>query len=313
MTTTTIPDAAAARAATSRGLFRFAVCFAAFTLLHIKGGAMVVSTGSGMAFTDWPLADGSLWPPHMNLHGLFEHLHRIMGATVGVLGIVLLVWIRRTDRRPWLVRVAWILLGLIVVQGVLGGLGVMLGKAGGRTWAPMAIAHGVLGQVTLCVQVFVAFALSDAWRTRIRATEPTVRTARKLSGFALGCVFVQLLVGATFRHTNVTDVLWVHVAMAIVVSVAILIATAHGTARFGGAVPGYRKLGRWIYVLLLLQLTLGFVTLAVRRFKDPSNIQYIGRSLIVSSHVLVGATLFLTATLLVARAWRNLEPVEIAR
>ena len=75
----------------------------------------------------------------------------------------------------------------------------------------------------------------------------------------------------------------------------------------------YRRLARWIYVLLLAQLTLGFVTLAVRRFKDPSNIEYVGRSLIVSSHVLVGATLFLTATLLVARAWRNLEPVEAAR
>ena len=56
-------------------------------------------------------------------------------------------------------------------------------------------------------------------------------------------------------------------------------------------------------------LAVGFVTLGVRRFKDPSNIEYLGRSFIVSSHVLVGATLFLFATLLVAKAWRNLDVV----
>jgi cytochrome c oxidase assembly protein subunit 15 len=310
MTSTTIATAAE-RIPANRGLYRFAVFFALFTLLHIKGGAMVVTTGSGMAFTDWPLANGSLWPPGMDAPGLFEHLHRIAGATVGLLGIGLVWWVTKADRRPWLVQLSWILLALIVVQGVLGGIGVLRGEEGGRTWAPAAIAHGVLGQVTLCIQIWIAFALSEAWATRVRAPGATVRVTRKLAAFAFAAVFVQLLIGATFRHTNATGVLWVHIGMAIVVSLSILIATAHGSARFGDAVPGYRRLGRWIYVLLLTQLTLGFVTLAIRQFKDPSNIEYIGRSLIVSSHVLVGAALFLTATLLVARAWRNVEAVEV--
>ena len=39
----------------SRGLFRFSLFATIFTLFHIKFGAMVTSTGSGMAFTDWPL------------------------------------------------------------------------------------------------------------------------------------------------------------------------------------------------------------------------------------------------------------------
>jgi len=313
MTSTTLAEAPAERTTAPRSLYRFAVFFTAFTLLHIKGGAMVVSTGSGMAFSDWPLANGSLWPPDMDLRGLFEHLHRIAGAITGLLSITLLVWVARADRRPWLVKTTWALLLLIVVQGLLGALGVLEGTAGGRTWAPAAIAHGVLGQLTLCVQVVIAFALSNAWQVRLRVPPALAHTVRKLAVIAFVSVFVQLIIGATFRHTNYTNVLWVHIAMALVVSIAILIAMAYATSRLGRAIPGYRTLGRWIYALLLVQITLGFVTLAVRRYKDPSNIEYIGRSLIASSHVIVGATLFLMATLLVARAWRNLQPVELER
>lgn len=297
----------------SAGLYRFAVFFAAFTLLHIKGGAMVVSTGSGMAFTDWPLARGSLWPSGMDLEDLFEHLHRISGSLLGLLGIWLAVWVQRVDGRRWLRHLCWWLLGLIVVQGVLGGIGVLFGEAGGRTWAPAAIAHGVLGQATLSIQVVIAFALSRSYGERIDVAADEARSARKLSGVALGLVVFQLLLGATFRHTNIQGVLWVHVFMALVVATAILIAAAYGSAKFGARAPGFRRLSVWVNVLLLLQLALGFVTLGVRRFKDPSNIEYLGRSLVVSSHVLVGATLFLFATLLVAKSWRNLVPEATKR
>ncbi len=310
VTTILAPDAAAAAPvrAASTGLFRFAVFFAAFTLVHIKGGAMVVSSGSGMAFTDWPLARGSLWPPDMDLEDLFEHLHRISGAFVGLLGIGLGTWVQRTDARSWLRKLCWWLLALICVQGLLGGIGVLFGQEGGRTWAPAAIAHGVLGQVTLSIQVVVAFALSPSFRDRVTAPAAEVGTSRRLASIALGLVVTQLMLGAVFRHTNAQGVLWVHVFMALVVSVSILIASAHASSRFGKSSPGFRSVGTWVNVLLLLQLALGFVTLGVRRFKDPSNIEYLGRSFIVSSHVLVGATLFLFATLLVAKAWRNLDP-----
>ena len=189
--------------------------------------------------------------------------------------------------------------------GLLGGIGVLLGQEGGRTWAPAAIAHGVLGQVTLSIQVVVAFALSPSFKDRVSAPVGEVGTARKLATVALGLVVTQLLLG----HTNAQGVLWVHVFMALVVSVSILIASAYSSARFGLRSPGFRSVGTWVNVLLLLQLALGFVTLGVRRFKDPSNIEYLGRSFIVSSHVLDGATLFLFATLLVAKAWRNLDVV----
>lgn len=290
----------------SVGLYRFAVFFAVFVLLHIKGGALVTSTGSGMAFTDWPLARGSLWPPGMDLEDLFEHVHRVSGSLVGLLAIALAVWIRRADPRRWLGALGFVLLGLVVVQGVLGGLGVLYGEEGGATWAPAAIGHGVLAQPTLCLAVFVAFALSRAWHERIVVAPAQALTARKLTAAALVLVFAQLFVGAVVRHTDHRSMLWLHVGMALFVSLVILIASAYTTGRLGAGSPGLRRLGVWLFVVLLAQIALGFLTLALRRFKDPSNIEYLGRSAIVSSHVVTGAVLFLLATLLLARAWRNL-------
>ena len=42
--------------------------------------AMVTSTGSGLAFLDWPLSDGELLPArsYETLAGFFEHFHRVV-------------------------------------------------------------------------------------------------------------------------------------------------------------------------------------------------------------------------------------------
>lgn len=294
----------------SRSLFRFAVFFAVFILLHIKGGAMVTSTGAGMAFTDWPLARGSLWPPGMDLEDYFEHLHRISGALVGLFGIVLLVWVYRRDRRPWVIRSAWGLLFMIIVQGLFGGLGVVMGEAEGVTWAPAAVVHGVFAQPTLCLAVLIAFFVSPAWHERVELPADVVRGARKTAWVAVGLILVQLVIGATVRHTNSQSMLWLHVFMALAVSTGILIASAYAVGKVGPLSPSIKKLARWSLGLLFLQLLLGFVTLGVRNPKDPSNIEYLGRSFIVSMHVVTGASLFLFATLLLARSLRNLRAVQ---
>jgi cytochrome c oxidase assembly protein subunit 15 len=292
----------------ARGLFRFAVLFTAVVLVHIKGGALVTSTGSGMAFTDWPLARGSLWPPGMDLEDLFEHLHRIVGAVVGLLAVTLAVWVTRADRRAWLARTVWVLLAMIVVQGVLGGLGVRLGREGGTTWAPAAVAHGVLAQPTLCLSAFVAFALSPGFDSFLRVPADWARTARRLSGVALAAVFVQVGIGAVVRHTDAQGLLWLHVFLALFVSLAIVVAAAYCAGRFSSHSPGFRTLCTWIWIVLLSQLVLGFLTLVLRRPKDPSNIDYLGRGVVVSLHVVFGAVLFLLATLLFARTLRTLVP-----
>ena len=73
------------------------------------------------------------------------------------------------------------------------------------------------------------------------------------------------------------------------------------------AVESFGRMSKIVLTLLLLQILLGFFTLAVRRVKDPSNIEHIGSSLVATSHVVIGAALFLSSALLFYRALRNLR------
>ena len=291
-------------------LYRFAVVFAVVVLVHIKLGAMVTSTGSGMAFTDWPLSRGSFWPPDMDLGEKFEFYHRLLGSVVGLLSIVMLVLVHRWDSRSWLIKTVLVLFLLIVVQGVLGGLGVIYGQEGGVTSPILSVAHGILAQPTLCLAAAVAFFLSPAWCERPPLPAATKRTARKLCVFALGLVFCQLFIGSVVRHTNQQSMLWLHVFMALLVSAGILAAAAHAQGKIAPRSSGLATLCRWIFAGLGLQLTLGFITLGVRRVKDASNVEYIGRSILVSGHVVIGAILFMLATLLLVWVWRASEVAE---
>lgn len=292
--------AALAERAPSRALFRFSIAVVAFTLAHIKLGAMVTSTGSGLAFEDWPLSNGSLWPPDMGLDGLLEHGHRTSGAIVGILVLALAIWVCVRDPRSWLRKLSIGALALVTLIGVLGGKGVEWGLP-----AATSIAHGVLAQVILCVLALISFALSDSWKMRTVVPDGQARIARRLAVAGLVLVFCQLFAGAVLRHTNAQGMLWLHIFMAMVVALVILIGALYCGTRFAQA--GFARLGRVVLVLLLTQVLLGFMTLAVRRVKDPSNIEYLGRSLVASLHVVVGALLFLSAALLTYRAMRNLQ------
>ena len=59
--------------------------------------------------------------------------------------------------------------------------------------------------------------------------------------------------------------LWAHVFMAIVVSMAIMVAAAYHSGRFASRSPGIRTLCNWTWGLLILQLVLGFATWLVRQ------------------------------------------------
>lgn len=291
----------------ARGLYRYSILVLVWCFLQIKTGAMVTSTNSGMAFSTWPHSDGYwLWPIDMDqLPRFFEHFHRLWGATLGILTIGLLVWVWSADRRRWLWKLMLSILVLVVIQGVIGGTGVLQNLP-----AVNSVAHGVLAAVLLCSLTLAAFCLSSAWRDRVACAAGMVGTARGMAVTALTLVVLQSLVGAILRHTDSAYAMWGHVGFALVVSLAILLAAAYSGSRFSG-VLGFRKLSRITLAILLAQLILGFVTLAVRNPKhlaSTESAESLGRAAVQSAHVLVGASLSLVATLLVVRTYRNLAP-----
>src|SRR5437763_17043039 len=79
-------------------LRRYAKFVAASTLFLIFAGAMVTSTGSGLAVPDWPLSYGMVMPPMIG--GIFyEHGHRMIAATVGLLTVIQAIRLRLRERK----------------------------------------------------------------------------------------------------------------------------------------------------------------------------------------------------------------------
>jgi cytochrome c oxidase assembly protein subunit 15 len=271
----------------------------------MKAGAMVTSTNSGMAFRTWPDSEGYwLWPENPALDGILEHGHRLLGQYVGLLSIVLVVWVFHRDQRPFMKRSVALLLGLVILQGLLGGYRVLLDA---QIPFAFAIVHGILAHVVLALAAYVAFGVSMAWVSRSIEPAAKVRTMRKLASLSMLLVFLQVVLGVVFRHTENPYAKWIHVGFALFVSLAILIAIGYSMGNFN-SVPGFGRMNRISLALLVLQVLVGFVTLVVRAPKAAANTESLGRAAIQSAHVILGASLFLLATILVARSYRNLVP-----
>ncbi|MEO8189622.1 MAG: COX15/CtaA family protein [Acidobacteriota bacterium] len=178
-------------AAPNVGLHRFAVLTACATLLLIVAGGLVTSTESGLSVPDWPLSYGRLMPPMVG--GIFyEHGHRMVATTVGLLTIVLAVWLARREPRRSVRRLGYAALAAVVAQGVLGGLTVLL-----LLPTAISVAHACLAQTFFCLVVTLAVVTSPRWRAGRAAERSAVS---RIAGVTVGAVFLQLLIGAVMRH-----------------------------------------------------------------------------------------------------------------
>jgi len=173
-------------------LRRFTKFVAASTLFLIFAGAMVTSTGSGLAVPDWPLSYGMLMPPMVG--GIFyEHGHRMIAATVGLLTVLQAVWLQISARKRFLKVLGWCSVGAVIAQGVLGGLTVLF-----LLPPAISIAHAGLAEIFLCLNVSVAFFASQSF-ARMRAMEKGDAPIAGATALVL-IVYAQILIGALMRH-----------------------------------------------------------------------------------------------------------------
>lgn len=99
------------------------ICIATLILMAIGSATRVMN--AGLACPDWPLCYGKFVPTkQMNLQVFLEWFHRLDAALVGIstLALSFLSWWNRRSLPGWLPWAATFALGLIVFQGILGGL-----------------------------------------------------------------------------------------------------------------------------------------------------------------------------------------------
>ena len=225
-------------------------------------GATVTTLGAGMAFLDWPTSGGE----NMLAYNFFsdiktgrtdkvlEHVHRLAGATTGVLAIGLAASLWFLDRRRW---TGWLGLGVlaaVIVQGIAGGFRVT------EISTTLAMLHGHFGAVVVAAMFACVLVTGRAWATapRGRDTAPA-RTAGGLTAAALVALVLQYVLGGAVRHFG--GALWEHLGGAVLVG---LTAAAAG----GAALATGERFLRWnaaaVLGVLGGQLVLGMLAWATR-------------------------------------------------
>ncbi len=184
----------------------FAVLGSAWVFVLVLLGAFTTTIGAGMVFADWPLSNGSLNPTGWldNLAMFAEHSHRLSAGVMSTVTIILAAWLWRTERRAWLRKLAYVAVGLVLVQALVGGLRVLLdhwhvGLIDTSVGRLFAMLHAVLAQTFVCTLIAVATACTKTW---ITWTRPPVRAAvRRLGVICCALLLLQLAIAAVMRHS----------------------------------------------------------------------------------------------------------------
>jgi cytochrome c oxidase assembly protein subunit 15 len=184
-------------------LHRFALLTAVLTFGLIGIGGLVTSHEAGLSVPDWPTSYGYnmfLFPLARWWHVgniFYEHSHRLFASGVGMLTTILAVWLWRADQRRWM---RWLgvaaFLG-VVLQGVLGGLRVILFKD------QIGIFHATLAQLFFLLVSAIALFTSRWWmNTNVLELSSDLRTTRRFGLAVTLLIFCQLVLGATMRHQH---------------------------------------------------------------------------------------------------------------
>jgi heme a synthase len=263
---------------TPRWLHWYAVVLAIATVCLIFIGALVTSTGSGLAVPDWPLSFGQVFPPMVG--GVFyEHGHRLAAAFVGMLTVTFTVLVTRWEPRRWVRWVARGALLAVILQGLLGGLTVLL-----RLPTVISVAHACLAQAFLCLTVLLAVCTGSGWyRRTVTIAQEERLTWRVLASLTTGLIYAQLVVGAIMRHTGAG------------------LAIPDFPLAFGRLIPPFDRPGVTIHFLhrvgaLAIFLSLGWIVLRVLR-------RYHTAALLVWPALILAALLIVQLTLGALTIW----------
>ncbi|MFM8283068.1 MAG: COX15/CtaA family protein [Planctomycetaceae bacterium] len=185
----------------------------AMTAVLLCFGALVTTYDAAMAVPDWPATYGHnmfLFPLAEWLGGpwdlFLEHGHRLLGAAVGLLTLILagLVW--TTASTPQVRGLAVAATLLVVVQGLLGGMRVLLDDK------TIAKVHACTGPLFFAVATAIMTLLVRQRPSRQRPFEERlyeqvpVRPTWSSGGFVPPALvvasYLQLVAGAQLRHLD---------------------------------------------------------------------------------------------------------------
>lgn len=310
-----------------RWLHRWTILLVVLVWPLIWVGGLVTTYDAGMSVPDWPGTYGYnlfLYPWKTWLYGPFdlfiEHGHRLLASLVGLItiGVVGVAW--WTEPRRWVRWLAYAALVAVIFQGVLGGLRVVLDARF------LAMLHGCVGPAFFALCAVLAAATSRWWFQRAAGAEfrPVPARVATLAAVLVGCIYLQLVVGAQLRHIDFATLVFEFrhlVATHIVLALSILVISLLLPMRMIRCGDLTLSLPSVLLVfLVMIQIGLGLGTWAVNygwpagadRWHSAAAflIQAKGftESIIVTAHVATGSLMLALATWLWFRLRRVAQP-----
>jgi cytochrome c oxidase assembly protein subunit 15 len=282
-----------------QSVHRFALFLSCSVVVLLMAGALVTSHDAGLAVPDWPLSYGTFFPPMVG--GIFwEHGHRVIATVVGLLTIVLAILLAVKEPRRWVRNLGWTALGLVIAQGLLGGLTVKY-----LLPPPISTAHATLAQLFFVTVVSITLFTSRWWQSDLpQLDDPASPRLRTLAAVTASAIFIQLILGAGFRHGAFG--IFPHMIGAVVVLFLVVFTGRTVRKRFG-KVRDLRRWGILLQSFLGIQILLGLAAYwAVVRAAHEAQPTFLYVVLTVA-HVLGGALTLMASVVLTLSCFRMIR------
>ena len=280
-----------------RWLHRYAIFVACATFLLIIAGALVTSNDAGLSVPDWPTAFGKFQIPHMVGGIRYEFSHRMIAGTVAILTFALALGLWRFEQRRWVRRLGAVAALAVIAQAVLGGITVLFYLP-----IPISVAHACLAQIFFCIMVSLAFFTHPRWRWEEKKMEDTgAPSLPQLASATSAAIFVQLMLGAAFRHNGFGII--PHVIGAVVVTIGVCWIVARVMKSFASE---WRLRN---YTLLLGALVIVQIMLGIGSYFEKLRYAAVEQPMppvvdITTTHVAVGALVFAASVIVALQSYR---------
>ncbi len=274
------------------GIRRLVWKIAIATLLLMAVGSATRVMNAGLACPDWPLCYGQLVPSQqMNLQVFLEWFHRLDAALIGLSAIALagLSWWYRRSLPNWLPWASTFALGLIVFQGVLGGLTVTE-----LLRFDIVTAHLGCALLFFTTLLVIGTALTPYQGTGVVGNLPwiglTAAILVYLQSLLGGLVASQWALHQCFGGSQLCTVMNSHIAGVVPATLATL-AVVFMAWRTPALHPILRQLANLAAGLVVLQILIGVATFWLHLQVEPLTVthQAVGAALLGA---LVGFTVF---------------------
>jgi heme A synthase len=267
-------------------LHRSALLLVILAMVVIIGGAFITSTEVA-----------ARQPQSAVVPDVSEGVHRALaiGLIACTLGIAM--WISYASAPGRMRVVAWSGVFTLVVDAVLGWQTPPLSPK-------VAVFHALLAHLFLSLSIVIAVGTSAGRHRERGRVDGSSRLLRPLAIAIPAIVFLQVTLGAAYRH-DMTSFM-PHITLAMGVAFLALIGSTVVLQNFPGP-PPLRRAAAALIAIVLLQVSLGIGAFLMLVLNMAGNVYFVVTTV---GHVLIGASTLAASVVLAIQVWRSVLPKQ---